>query len=136
MWVPRTGQKKDIDSCKCLHDQKGEGEGKGNCCNYDARVNRIFYDRLYSTLTCTSTSSSSRQLLTIAELCGRCWSVLPRVLRLLPLDGNHDVPVFKEVPAGRFVNETPPEPTYRLDAVTEHFWGRAVDVQKVRRSVS
>lgn len=63
------------------------------------------------------------------------WSVVPRVRRLLPLDGNHDVPVFEEVPAGRFVNETPPEPTYRLDAVTEHFWGRAVDVQKVRRTV-
>ena len=51
--------------------------------------------------------------------------------RLLPLDGNHDVPVFDEVPAGQFRNETPPEPTYRLDAVTENFLGRAVDVQKV-----
>ena len=50
---------------------------------------------------------------------------------LLPPDGNHDIPVFEEVPAGQFVDATPVKPPYRCDAVTNYFWGRAVDVQKV-----
>eukprot|EP00752_Nemacystus_decipiens_P010689 g9520.t1 len=50
---------------------------------------------------------------------------------LLPPDGNHDVPVFEEVPAGQFVDATPVKPPYRCDAVANYFWGRAVDVQKV-----
>lgn len=57
--------------------------------------------------------------------------LLTFVARLLPPDGNHDIPVFEEVPAGQFVDETPVKPPYRCDAVTNYFWGRAVDVQKV-----
>ncbi len=56
----------------------------------------------------------------------------PNRARLLPPDGNHDIPVFEEVPAGQFVDATPPKPEDRCDAVTQYFWGRAVDVQKVR----
>ena len=51
---------------------------------------------------------------------------------LLPKDGNHDVPVFQAVPTGRFVDLTPLKPPHRCDAVSNFFWGRAVDVQKVR----
>ncbi|CAM9582211.1 unnamed protein product, partial [Ectocarpus sp. 4 AP-2014] len=50
---------------------------------------------------------------------------------LLPPEGDHDVPVFEEVPDGQFVDATPLKPPYRCDAVTQYFWGRAVDVQKV-----
>ncbi|CAM9781667.1 unnamed protein product, partial [Scytosiphon promiscuus] len=50
---------------------------------------------------------------------------------LLPPDGNHDIPVFEEVPAGQFVDATPLKPPYRCDALTQYFWGRAVGVQEV-----
>lgn len=50
---------------------------------------------------------------------------------LLPPEGDHDIPVFEEVPDGQFVDATPLKPPYRCDAVTQYFWGRAVDVQKV-----
>lgn len=60
-----------------------------------------------------------------------CFILYSLCFSLLPPDGNHDIPVFEEVPAGQFVDATPVKPPYRCDAVTNYFWGRAVDVQKV-----
>lgn len=44
--------------------------------------------------------------------------------------GNHEIPLVN-VPIGEFENLTSPQPLYPCDKVTEHFRGRALEVQKV-----
>lgn len=46
--------------------------------------------------------------------------------------GNHDIPI-EEVHMGSFEILTSPQPLYPCDKVTEHFRGRAVEVQEVVR---
>lgn len=55
-------------------------------------------------------------------------------IRLLPTreqGGDHDIPVFEAFPPGPFDDLSAFQPLYPCEVVTEHFWGRAVEVQKV-----
>lgn len=68
-------------------------------------------------------------------LCGvpcPCGSGLAYRLLPAPKDGGeHNVPVFDEVPEGQFRDATGFQPVYRGDAIADKIYGRAVEVQKV-----
>ena len=48
---------------------------------------------------------------------------------LLPIGGNHDVPLFRDadVPDGQWINKTPPKPPNNLPSGPDDFMGRAKD---------
>jgi hypothetical protein len=50
---------------------------------------------------------------------------------LLPVDADHDVKLFQGVPAGDWVDMTPPEVTNNLPALPAHFCGRNQDMHTV-----
>lgn len=61
----------------------------------------------------------------------RLWTHFASLLPSQEDGGDHDVPVFDEVPVGQFRDMTGFDPVYRGDPVTDKFYGRAVEVQKV-----